>query len=790
MKNRITAWILTLVMVLGLLPLTAVAATEVTAPGETTYIEMNFDRCPTKTEFVSNMKVSHLGGSIAYLGGHSVMPTRDDAIDTKSLRIQSSDWRWWGLNCSEDRFEITFSIKFYEGAQNQIRLVVGTTDPRTTIEGLDGWIIRVDTVDGSPVLFNRSEEAVYRFEYNKQYDVKLDLTLGKAEYDITVNEELVCDDTPHFSPIGVIGAFRWQFENCDVMFDNFLFKAFGRVYPQEFSTQAPGDMPTDDYYPAPYVYDGVYRVYHNTERQDFSAKDVVVNADATEAYLNVDKVVPLVKGDATYANVDGKRTVSDGKNTVDLTSYLTVKDGVSMLSLTDINKIFGAKVWLDNTEHMIFLTTGSMMNDNFLRACGYRYVMNGEPYYELSFNKFDYATNLYTYFFGGKGVEAGGEEWLANEIQSLKTLSENGFKTIRVFGNNSWTMQPDAIRTKEGKEAYFAYMDYMLDLCDEYGIRVIFSLFLNATIFIDYQLVDGVWVNASGDTIQDMVAYPETGARQVVYDYLDEIIGRYKNRETILMWEVSNEMNLDADLRTIAGGLTVSALQLGDFYEDVTEYIHTIDQNHLVDTGDAVLRGSQYNLLASTMAGTEANMKSDTAEENAKIMYIINHGIDVISTHLGGTDYTSFYENHMACSRAFDKPLYVGETSADIGASGDIRQADSFEYQKDHLAQILETGPQLSTWWDFDAPLSDPTYTRQWNVTLTTTPDLFYAIADTNRQLKEKYVVNGVKGADVTPDDALIDTTLYDAALPIDLTSAVSFAGIRGVIRATLAAVK
>ncbi len=757
MKKRIIGWIMTLIVILGLFPLTLSAAED----GERVVYEMDFDRTPLHNNYASDLKASQIGASGLY--DHSMQITRTESIEKKSARIAYANWTNWGFNRVDKHFILTVDLKFFEGAEHEIYLVLGSNSDRTGNSHIaeDAWIVKVQMVDGKPCLYSREEEIVYTFEYGDVYNLRLDVPRGAGTYDITVNDALIADDVQHIDRVTSVLGTRWAFKNCDVMFDNFQLRAIGREYPAEYSTQAPGEMPEIDY-PAPYVWDGVYRVYHNTVRQDFSASDVVVNDAADEAYLNADKVIPLVKGDAVYTCEDGIYKVSDAEKVHDITEYIVEKDGVPMLSLTDINRLFGAKVWLDNTEHMIYLTTGSYRNDNFLRACGYRFVMNGEPYYELSFNKFDMAIDMWDYFYLGNNAT---NALLEKEEKSLKTLQENGFHTIRVFVNHPWGQGIPTIHDPEGQKTYFEYMDYMLDLCDKYDVRVVMCLMLDADIFLDYeQLEDGTWYNASGDIAVDMVSDPDSAARKTVYEYLDTMVGRYKDRDTVLMWEVSNEMNLQADLRAAAGGVTYSALQLGEFYADITEYIHTIDQNHLVDTGDAGLRGSQYNLLRDTLMDGGISWRADTPEEKGEILYIINHGVDVVSSHSGGNEFAAFYEETMNFCRSFDKPFYLGETTAEVGASGDVRRKDSFELQKKHIEQLVESGVQLMTWWDFDSPL-DPTYLKQWNVSVETTPDLFNAIADANRRIKEKWQVNGWKGTDVTPEGAQIVTSFEgDAA--------------------------
>ncbi len=739
--HSLLSLLLCVLMVLGLTTVAASAAKWETEEIERLSVE--FKNVRRNKEFVRDIDGPSVG--LFYLGDHEMMITEKEAIDVISARIHYASMLWWGVNWVDDSFRINADLRFYETEETRLMFLLATEDPKTE-EGTNGWMFRVETIDGKPCLINRDEEMVYTFDYNTDYTVELQFVRGATVYDILVNGEMVSDNANFISPLSSINMFRWDFNVGDVMFDNFHIYGVGRKFPAPASMQAVGEMPEIDY-PAPYEKTGEYRVYHNTVRQDIAQDDIFV--DDTNAYLTAEKAISILDPEVKY---DGAaHTITAGETVVDITDKVVTQNDREMLSLASLNEIFGAKVWLDREECMIFLSTDSFINDNFLRACDYKFVMNGEPYYELSFNKFDMSVNLLDYFFGGEVAT----EVPAAEEQSLKTLSENGFTSIRVFINNPWVINVESIRSEEGKATYYKCMDYMLDLCDKYGIRVIASLQLESDLFVARELVDGAWQNTTGEIGPDIMATPDSESRKFVYSYLDEFVGRYKDRDTILMWEISNEMSLDIDVRS-AGVPSISALQLGDFYADITEYINNMDPNHLVDSGDAGMRGCQYSMLEDTLAGVPVSWRVDTPEEHNMVLYIINHGINVISAH--ASESVEYFENYMNCSRAWNKPFYLGETG-DLpeGEGLTVMSPESLVDQKAHLDKLLELGIQLASWWDFDAPLSNELYKNEWNVTLETTPDLFYAIAETNQKLKEKWIVNGVTVSDEkTPETALL----------------------------------
>ncbi len=743
MKTKIFALCLCILMMLSLLPLSVLAED---TPEETVRVNMDFNQCAVTKEY-GEVPGSSIPGTV-YVGGNEMLLTRENAPKGIAARIHYMDMRWWSLALSEDNYRASMTVVPFEADNLDFQFTITTQDASTSNEGLGGRIISLEkNAEGKPVLLDRDLNAVYTMEWGQPYAIEVVLHRGSEKYAIIVNGETVSAESVYCSPVYGVFALRTHVgSGSDIILDEFSLSTWGKVYPQKYSVQPVGDMPEIEY-PAPYEATGEYRVYHNTVRQTLAQDDIFV--DDTNAYLTAEKAISILDPEVRY---DGAaHTITAGETVVDITDKIVTQNDREMLSLASLNEIFGAKVWLDREECMIILSTGSYINDNFLRACDYKFVMNGQPYYELSFNKFDLSVNLLSYFFGGE-VDA---SILENEEKSLKTLQENGFSAVRVFLNNPWTPNYASLRTEEGKETYYKAIDYMLELCDKYGIRLIASLQLETEVFLDAVEIDGTWVK-SGEISAEIISDPDSKSRQFVYSYLDEFITRYKDRDTILMWEISNEINLDADVGPAVSVVMASAIQSGNFYKDITEYINALDQNHLVDSGDACMRGCSYSLLTDTMAGRSITWKPDTLEEHNRILWIFNHGINVISSH-GGTT-ADEYANLMNCSRAWNKPLYLGETG-DLpeGEGLTVMSPESLPAQKNHIEILIDSGVQLMTWWDFDAPLSNEEYKNLWNVTLETTPDLFYAIAEGNRTLKERYLVNGVAlDAEKTPETSLL----------------------------------
>ena len=386
--------------------------------------------------------------------------------------------------------------------------------------------------------------------------------------------------------------------------------------------------------------------------------------------------------------------------------------------------------------------------------------MNGEPYYEISFNKFDLCYQLAAYYNNDTSYPT--EEFRYQAAESaLKQLNELGFKSIRVFCTNS--LKEDILYSAEAKEKYFEVMDTMYDLCDKYDIKVVASLGLIDSMFLNKKYVENVgWVNDQ-ESIYNLIVNEDSIARQNLYKFLEEYISRYKDRKTILMWEILNEGNLEADVGPTVRKVKYSLLQLSEFYKDVTDKIHSIDPNRLVTGGDSITRPAQWNLFQSTMEGTGINdWTVDTKEERLKALYLLHRGVDVISTHTYniGAEYgfDTYYRDEngeivpfgfeylLEEAKILGKVLYNGETAGSVGATQDMDSSDPkyMEGRIKYLDLIVDSGVQLTHWWTFRSDRQGFNDGDTWR---NDKGPFLDAIVKANKELQERYKVNKAKDA-------------------------------------------
>jgi len=304
--------------------------------------------------------------------------------------------------------------------------------------------------------------------------------------------------------------------------------------------------------------------------------------------------------------------------------------------------------------------------------------------------------------------------------------------------------------------------DKMYDLCDKYSIQVVSSLWLPATIFSNYVRDENGDLVSDGSDGYDLICDPNCPARQKMYEYIDEYVGRYKNRRTILAWEIINEGNLAADLGRISGEITYSAKQIGDFYADCADRIRSVDPERLVTGGDSMIRACQWHLYKATMEGRDADFTTDNLEERLKATYIINRGLDLVSVHgyaVGayeetmcvydrgdGTKETVTWKLLKEEAEKLGKILYNGETG-DIGVDLDgtvyphahparARSRDRY------LTEIIERDIQLTHWWVYRSGREDINDVYTFSVDPVNHDNTLAVIQAANMRIKAMHVIN------------------------------------------------
>jgi hypothetical protein len=399
--------------------------------------------------------------------------------------------------------------------------------------------------------------------------------------------------------------------------------------------------------------------------------------------------------------------------------------------------------------------------DGFLERRGDGLFLGGEPFYEISFNKFDLYRQLIAEELGDKvtyGPTPG-----ERAATAMEHLASFGFKTVRVFGDVV------AFSNPVKREASLKAMERLMALARTNDIRVVFS----------FCLTDRDLAKTFGETAYtDIVVRKDTRSRKAVEDYLTTIVERYKDEPYIAMWETSNELLLKADIgnfaetpegrRRVMNDLTSpTAAEVAQFHSDMRALVRAIDKNHLFTSGDS-FRTSQWHLYQFTLGKTKDMWGLDTKEQLAEVLTLTQSGVDVFGVHgyyepvpgrtgmiLGadGQPFPLLPKTVAEIARAAGQPLYYGEWGALPKGKEEKefwkRNPDWFEnYEGENaaratkateeaLALILEAEPDLTHWWTFQADHRRWTrHPNRFDLDMARTPELVRAVAEANRTLQ------------------------------------------------------
>lgn len=406
-------------------------------------------------------------------------------------------------------------------------------------------------------------------------------------------------------------------------------------------------------------------------------------------------------------------------------------------------------------------SVGCMAKEGFLEARGSELYLDGKVYREIGFNKYDLLL---------QSILCQEEQWRQTSekevTRNLDEMKRHGFKIIRFMGGpfyptdfDHYFFHKDIEYQAAKRKIYFQRFDRILDLCDQFEIKVIPSL---------------IWWNAGfadlgGHSMHEGVVNPQSPARQKMNEYIAAVVDRYKNRPTIAMWELGNEWNLQADLQFKDGAIgnyerqmappviarddsnNFNSEELARMTQELAELIKSIDKNHLVTTGHSSPRAASMHLLKAAKANQPLDWTHDTQEELTEYLQMTHPDpIDVISIH--------YYEEAMECYRAegghgnpdnlglfmqasqqIGKPMMIGE----IGmykkmaeADQDYRRPGCLPYIEACLQEIVKNKYPLTLYWTYhDSNIGRGE--QHWSLEYGKTDEVLKRIEQANRDIKK-----------------------------------------------------
>jgi endo-1,4-beta-mannosidase len=234
-------------------------------------------------------------------------------------------------------------------------------------------------------------------------------------------------------------------------------------------------------------------------------------------------------------------------------------------------------------------------------------------------------------------------------------------------------------------------------------------------------------------------------------DYVQAVVGRYRDSPAIWAWEFGNEFRLQIDLPGPTEGVPAAAPQAGTpatrtardklhrpavecAQREFARLVRQIDPYRVLVTGDALPRCCAYHLH------TKRAWDHDTPAQWAAMLLRDNPDpFDTLSIHIYPLNDREYFEPRASLpdllrvcqdvATAAGKPLFVGE----FGASRELGADRARHYVAGMLDAIVDLRIPLAALWVYDLPSQDDSYNvtpgndRAW---------MLDAIGQTNRRMQ------------------------------------------------------
>ena len=269
-------------------------------------------------------------------------------------------------------------------------------------------------------------------------------------------------------------------------------------------------------------------------------------------------------------------------------------------------------------------------NVGFVKASGTHLILNGVNY------KFD---GLNMYYLNSRGNC--GPTYSSSQV-ATSFNDQAGGEAVR-----AWFYQK--LATVNG-QLNWSVFDNSLNLANQHGKRVIVTLIDQWGACTSRGYLGLSWYQGG---YKQHLSGEIMSYRQYVYD----IVSRYKNNPTVLMFQLVNE----PEAKTGSGGTcyeSSAARALRAFADDVGGMIHSIDPNHLVSLGG--MGSGQCG-----MAGSDYQYVNASPGNNLCEFHDYGHPSTWIPSNL---------QTRLNQCRILNKPLFVGETGIHVPDQASVWQ--------------------------------------------------------------------------------------------------------------------
>lgn len=688
-------------------------------------------------------------------------------LGKKSMAVNKANLSFENISVTGDNIYVDMTIRADAKFNNNMSVSISSLQPSKSqeyIKDIELFSFHKNKKDNTNVITDINDKVLFVAQDNVRYYVRCVFLRGLNTFDIYIDDTLIAEKCQIESSVYTLEDLNIDVQdlsknknddedvvNSYVLIDNICIYTKGYVYPQSFSSQKIGTLPIIDV--PEENKDKSTNVYINDVKISFFYQPVEKN---NTIYMDLEQISRCVgitlkedksskQFELSNENIKVKASIDSKNIEINGKKYAIAKapekiNGTIYVSPNFLSEVFNAKVWWDKNANTVVITTGKYKNDNILRVVGGKFYMNGEPYYEISFNKSDLLNKILKAY----EKEKTDEKLLTIIEKELKEIKEAGMDTVRVslYSKN----HNDILYNNASREKYFKAVDEMFELLKKNEIQAVVTLELTKDFVLKNEYIDSEGWIPGIETSSDIVAFSDCESRENVYSFIDMVVTRYKDSNCVLMWEIDDSLNLIADTGANTKRVTFSLLQLSEFYSDCANRIKKNDSKHLVISGDSILRYNQWNAFKSVMSGSKYSSKTDNLEERMKAIALINKKLDVVSINFD-IDNKSVYIDENKNNIKTDLALFVNETEilnkalyvGNITSNIDDKNESYYSDVQRTLNSIIFSNVQLAHW------------------QTTIDADVAQMVVEANSSLKKKYVINEAEEENTT--DAWNDFT-------------------------------
>jgi mannan endo-1,4-beta-mannosidase len=311
---------------------------------------------------------------------------------------------------------------------------------------------------------------------------------------------------------------------------------------------------------------------------------------------------------------------------------------------------------------LLFVITASIYSQNgFIKTSENKFILNNDEFKFFGFN---------AYYLQSEAGDTGKRYIVEDVIQSAKNISINVIRTWAFYESSSFS-NPSVIRKSpyEIQESGLIALDYVLQKARESGIYLILTLSNNYSAFGGIpqyiKWANQFQLNGSNNHTHNNF-FTSDSLKQWFKFYIELLLNRintfngikYRDDRIIFSWEIMNEADNPSDNSNV----------IKNWYEELSSFIRSIDQNHLITTGE-----TGYDIYPQLYSDVDLMYNGS---------YFLVNGSKGTSFYenslLRNIDYTSFHsypngwglsakagktwiKDHYKIAEVFNKPSLLGE---------------------------------------------------------------------------------------------------------------------------------